>query len=89
MMRKNNALIIYPNPASYHVYIKYASKKDEEVSLTITDLLGRVMMTSVNKMQQGQNLIEWKPEASLPNGLYKITLRTQDHCYSQLTELLR
>jgi len=86
---QNNALIIYPNPASYHVYIKYASKKDEEVSLTITDLLGRVMMTSVNKMQQGQNLIEWKPEASLPNGLYKITLRTQDHCYSQLTELLR
>jgi hypothetical protein len=86
---KDDHLVIYPNPAGYYVYINFTSMIDEEISLTITDLLGAEVKSFEHKVQQGQNVIEWKPGASLPNGLYMVTLKTQKGIYSRLAELLR
>jgi Concanavalin A-like lectin/glucanases superfamily/Secretion system C-terminal sorting domain len=88
-LSKDDHLVIYPNPAGYYVYINFTSMIDEEISLTITDLLGAEVKSFDYKVQQGQNVIEWKPVASLPNGLYLVTLKTQKGSYSRLAELLR
>lgn len=86
---KDDHLVIYPNPAGYYVYINFTSMIDEEISLSITDLLGAEVKSFDYNVQQGQNVIEWKPEASLSNGLYMVTLKTQKGSYSRLAELLR
>ncbi|MBK7700359.1 MAG: T9SS type A sorting domain-containing protein [Saprospiraceae bacterium] len=77
IIAKDDHLVIYPNPAGYYVYINFTSMIDEEISLTITDLLGAEVKSFEHKVEQGQNVIEWKPGASLPNGLYMVTLKTQ------------
>lgn len=89
IIAKDDHLVIYPNPAGYYVYINFTSMIDEEISLTITDLLGAEVKSFEHKVEQGQNVIEWKPGASLPNGLYMVTLKTQKGIYSRLAELLR
>ena len=86
---KEDHMVIYPNPSSYYVYINFTSTIDDEVELTITDLLGTPVMKFKQKAQQGQNVFEWKPELSLPNGLYLVTLKTQKGSYNRFAELMR
>jgi hypothetical protein len=38
---------------------------------------------------QGQNVIEWKPDMTLANGLYMVTLKSKNGTYSRSVELLR
>jgi hypothetical protein len=40
-------------------------------------------------VQQGQNVIEWKPESNVPNGLYNVTLKSAKGVYTRKVELVR
>jgi hypothetical protein len=84
-----NHLVIYPNPAGYYVYINYTSKIDDEVEVKVTNILGLEVLNITQRAVQGQNVIEWKPEAALTNGLYLVTLKSKNGTYTRSVELLR
>ncbi len=84
-----NHLVVYPNPAGYYVYFNYTSKIDEEIEVKVTNTLGLEVMQINQKAVQGQNVIEWKPDATLPNGLYLVTMKAKNGTYTRSVELLR
>lgn len=84
-----NHLLVYPNPAGYYVYFNYTSKIDEEIEVKVTNTLGLEVMQINQKAVQGQNVIEWKPDATLPNGLYMVTMKSKNGTYTRSVELLR
>ncbi|MBC7886157.1 MAG: T9SS type A sorting domain-containing protein, partial [Saprospiraceae bacterium] len=84
-----NNLVVYPNPAGYYVYINYTAVVNDNVNIVITDIFGKVVKEMNIKAEQDQNVIEWKPEALVPNGIYLITLRSDLGVYTRKVELLR
>jgi len=70
-----NSVSIFPNPSTGNVFLNYDLSNDIEVSVKITDVLGREIRVLENDKQlSGQ----YKKEINidLPNGMYTISLKT-------------
>jgi hypothetical protein len=65
---------LYPNPAHKTATLEFLSAADEKISLTITDVLGKVVREQVLEGHSGQNKIELENLAYLHNGIYIISL---------------
>ena len=71
-----NDVAIYPNPNNGVFYLEYNLISSEDVTLEITDVLGRVIYTIENKIQPiGLNREELN--TLLNNGIYTISLKTK------------
>lgn len=65
---------VFPNPTNGSFFIEYELLYEEKVSVTITDVLGRTLITSYAEANTGLNINEMNVE--LANGVYTILLRT-------------
>ena len=70
----NNNFKVFPNPTSGSFLIEYELLYEEKVSVTITDVLGRTLITSYPEVQAGLNRNEMNIE--LTNGVYIILLKS-------------
>ncbi len=86
----SNQLVIYPNPAGYYVYINFTAQIDEQVTIIISDAMGKEVHQMKTKVVQGQNVMEWKPEAGVINGTYFVRLKSETGgTHTRKIELLR
>ncbi len=64
----------YPNPFNPSTTIRYSVAAAGNVSLTVTDLLGRTVATLVNERKDAGNYSETFDAAALPSGMYMYRL---------------
>ena len=70
-----NDVLIYPNPTSGNFLIEYQLTKNEEVTIEMTDVLGREVYKTIHKSQIiGQNKLE--VNTLLKSGVYNISVKT-------------
>jgi PKD repeat protein len=73
----DQAFLLYPNPVSDQAKITIKALKSSEMTLMITDLLGRVILSQDRMITEGsQDII--LPVADLPAGVYQIVLIPED-----------
>ena len=65
---------LYPNPAHKTATLEFLSTTDEKISLTISDVLGKVIRKQTLEGRSGQNKVELENLAHLHNGIYIISL---------------
>ena len=71
-----NSLSVYPNPASDMINVDFNVSGNQPATITLSDLIGRTIMTSsVNSTSKGNNTINI-PVANIPGGIYVIQLHT-------------
>ena len=81
----NNSLsemTIYPNPAIESVNIKVASSKNEQVRLTISNLLGQVVYTENTQLYDGVNYMKVNV-SNLKSGVYVVNVRSNSGSTTQ------
>ncbi len=64
---------IYPNPAVEIANIKYVASQEAQLTLTVTDMLGRVVMMEELSSAEGINIHELNVN-HLPKGIYTVIL---------------
>lgn len=68
--------LLFPNPFTENLHLKYNSEKDQEIHITITDINGKIVFSKKEPVIKGENSIELIPD--LPNGNYWLRLVTED-----------
>jgi len=78
------AMVLFPNPASSHVFILFQPTKSGKAQLDLYDMNGKRVSTIFNsEVEKGvQQKIEIKT-ANLPAGMYLTRLKTVDHISQQ------
>jgi PKD repeat protein len=64
---------IGPNPASDHAFVSVLAKRQEQVTISITDLTGKVCFSGIYQVNSGDNSIAL-PVQKLQPGIYLVTL---------------
>ena len=70
-------IVIYPNPSNGAFSIEYTLLKDSDVSIIITDILGRAILTTETK-SQSVGLHKHDINSVLENGIYNVSIKTAD-----------
>lgn len=78
---KNN-IRLYPNPASGFAFITYHSDINQKVSVSITDISGRILFYTTSDMQQGDNTLPLST-LNFPAGVYIVHLRDEHAMWQQ------
>ena len=63
----NNSVLIYPNPIEQNATLKYSFKNEEEISIQLLDVEGRILKTFVSNEKQKAG--EHEQQIILPEGL--------------------
>ncbi len=74
----HHELKVMPNPVTGNFYVSYYAATDDDVTIEIKDLSGRVLLTSKEHVSKGQNMIHVQ---SLPNwapGVYLLDVQDQN-----------
>jgi len=76
-------LQVYPNPSNSQTIIKYSLETKSHVKLTITDSLGKLIKTLINKKQQnGKYEIIWdgtnNSRKAVPSGVYYCRIQIEN-----------
>jgi len=79
-------LRVFPNPARERVYVRFEATQAEEVTLRVTDALGRQVAQLKHAAHAGENTLEWAP-AGLARGLYTLSLQGSTGVQTVLVEL--
>jgi hypothetical protein len=66
---------VYPDPASTTAYISFQLAANEKVSVRLTDISGHTIYSDMKEMNSGVQTLSI-PTATLPTGLYIITIQT-------------
>ena len=78
----SDALEVYPNPASEHVFIKTDEKVSMPKSIQLTDAMGRVIQFSnIENLEYGDNLLRIDMSNYSP-GMYYYRIETEDSLYA-------
>jgi hypothetical protein len=64
----------WPNPFSKSLTVSFVAGREEEVTLKLTDLLGREVYSKAMVVKKGMQQTELELKESLPQGLYLLTL---------------
>jgi hypothetical protein len=80
---------IFPNPTSGNVYLRFSSEQQQEVSITVRDVLGRQIDFIEVHTIEGRNILEWSPREDLANGLYFFSLQQGQQLQTKALELIR
>lgn len=78
-----NSMALYPNPAVNEVNLSVALDKAAPATITVTDIVGRVVYNSGElQFNNGRNqyLI---PTSDIPSGVYNVTIRSNDNVLTQ------
>ncbi|MCJ7508264.1 MAG: T9SS type A sorting domain-containing protein [candidate division Zixibacteria bacterium] len=83
----------YPNPFNSSTVIFFCLDKEEEIKMTIYNILGQKVFTFSRNMPSGQNQIEWNAKDNsgmdLPSGIYFYNLKTKEFSETKKLILLR
>ncbi len=74
----SNSVKIYPNPSTENVNINFESSNEELLTVNITDLNGRVVLTEKSEVIKGNNVLTVKVK-DLTSGMYIITLTSENN----------
>jgi hypothetical protein len=76
---KVDNLIVYPNPSSNQVHIKYLSGRSGDISIHIYDLCGRHVEALFDGLHRDKTEVTWyvKRQEALPAGAYLINITTE------------
>lgn len=69
-----NDIKLFPNPTQANTVVNFLSDVDEEISIAITDITGRVLMTQLKNATQGANQFNLNL-TQLPRGSYFVRLQ--------------
>ncbi|MBX2821377.1 MAG: T9SS type A sorting domain-containing protein [Rhodothermaceae bacterium] len=73
----------YPNPFTTSTTIPFSLEQEDQVSLTVYDMLGRTVTELINESRPaGEHEIIFTPEEGLSPGLYIYQLQTSTQTYS-------
>jgi hypothetical protein len=72
-----SALKLYPNPASDHVILAYSNNSKGNVSVTVKDMMGRIVLTKTQESYTGTNELEVNT-GSLAEGTYILSLSSSE-----------
>jgi PKD repeat protein len=73
---QGNEIVLFPNPTNGNFLLKYYLLNSEDVSIIITDVLGRVVYTAEAKAQSnGDHTLEIKAE--MKTGIYNVEVLTR------------
>ncbi|MCB9361573.1 MAG: PKD domain-containing protein [Flavobacteriales bacterium] len=68
-------LTIYPNPFQNNITISLGLIKETQVNVTVTDLLGSVVVVIADQKMNGTNKLQWNAEG-VSSGIYILNVRT-------------
>ncbi len=60
------SLDVYPNPFTGYLFMDYESNSDKEITVSVTDLMGRTQHTAIHRVIKGMNTLEISPEHLAP-----------------------
>lgn len=72
----------YPNPFQTAINIEYNLSDDQPIELTITDLLGKTMLSSTKKLKSKGKNTEIFNTSNLPSGVYLYNLKMKNSSYT-------
>jgi bilirubin oxidase len=75
----SNELTVFPNPASSIIHLQFASSSTIDVSLSIMDLMGKIVLSRMAKVLNGEMDVDI---LNLASGMYFITIENKDNFYS-------
>jgi hypothetical protein len=76
-INKHNAVVqISPNPFKETIVVQYASETATSLTLTITDMYGRVLRKSIEKVLTGDNQLRISNLGNLSSGTYYLQVST-------------
>ncbi|MCW3124086.1 MAG: hypothetical protein JWQ38_3578 [Flavipsychrobacter sp.] len=85
----DRAVTVYPNPASDHVYIHFIATTQQTISISLTDMLGRMIGSPVEQqVSQGAQDISY-PVSSLVPGTYMLRLQTASGVFTNKLQVTR
>lgn len=70
----NNSLQLYPNPAGNELNIRFSQAGNENVRISLVDLMGKEIAAIANSTTQGDVAVSYNT-SSLPRGLYLVRLQ--------------
>jgi hypothetical protein len=82
LTRELTDIKVFPNPTFGPLSIRYSSKKDESVTFTIIDKLGKVQFMSRKDLAEGHNLVTFDIK-DMPAGVYYLEIATADQSIKQ------
>ena len=68
---------IYPNPATNHATVIFSASKEENFSVRLVDVMGRIVMNETNVSVIGENQLQMNL-SSLSKGIYMLVLQNSD-----------
>ncbi len=71
---ETSPFIVYPNPFSGELNVKFFHAGMEPLQLLLTDLSGRIITTKNLVASPGENLLKWQVPPELSNGIYFLRL---------------
>lgn len=74
-------LTVYPNPADAQVKLYFLAKQEANAQIDIFDLHGRIVLSQQVQSVEGDNFVMLESSHLLP-GVYIVSVRTADACYS-------
>jgi len=70
-------VLVFPNPASSSIYVEYTSRSSADITISLTDLSGKIIYVSTIKNNRIGRTVQSIPEfASLKSGVYFLSIRT-------------
>lgn len=82
--------IVYPTKFSDYVSLTINLSENTDVIIDIIDIHGRtVFNTSESGLAAGSYVVDWRPNAGIISGVYRVSLRTNTRVYNQSIIYLR
>ncbi|MFP5039770.1 DNRLRE domain-containing protein [Parasediminibacterium sp. JCM 36343] len=72
--KMSGTIKLFPNPTSGYLQLSVAASKDQAVTIKITDLLGRAIVSEARYLQKGNNTITLNNLTALSRGNYNLSL---------------
>jgi hypothetical protein len=85
--KDSRPLVIYSNPFSDQIRLKVNVSRAQNLSLTVSDIIGKTYLKQSYNAQAGDNLINLVPPAGTARGMY--ILHIQGNAYEQTVKLAR
>ena len=73
--RNNNTVFLYPVPVRYDLTVQYNTTTNEEMIITVIDIIGRTLITKTVMTTEGENQFKINLN-TLPSGSYFIRLQS-------------
>jgi len=71
-------IIVYPNPASHQLSIAINSDKQQQLSYTVINMQGQVLLTGAQVLTRGPNTVNVNDLEVLTSGAYIVRIQLQD-----------